>query len=181
MSQYALDYIDVASRLVEFREKHPDGSIQQHALDFREVGGKTWVIYTAAAYRTPDDVRPGHGTAWEQVPGKTNFTRDSEVQNAETSAWGRAIVAVLAADTKKGIASAEEVRNASETAKPTPATDPVFLQDALDGITQATNADELVTVRGFIGQGITDGKCSNQDRDNLKKRYAAKEREIANA
>ena len=29
---------------------------------------------------------------------------------AETSAWGRAIVAALAADTKRGVASADEVR-----------------------------------------------------------------------
>lgn len=106
-----LDYIDVASRIVEFRTKHPEGSLQQVSLDFREVNSAWWVIYTAAAYRTPDDGRPGIGTAWEPIPGRTNFTRDSEVQNAETAAWGRAIVAALAADTKKGIASAEEVRN----------------------------------------------------------------------
>lgn len=105
------DYNDVASRIVEFREKHPEGSLQQVALDFREVADTWWVIYTAAAFRTPDDPRPGIGTAWEPVPGKTNFTRDSELQNAETAAWGRAIVAALAADTKKGIASSEEVRN----------------------------------------------------------------------
>lgn len=106
-----LDYIDVASRIVEFRTKHPEGSLQQVSLDFREVNNGWWVIYTAAAYRTPDDERPGIGTAWEPIPGRTNFTRDSEVQNSETAAWGRAIVAALAADTKKGIASAEEVRN----------------------------------------------------------------------
>jgi hypothetical protein len=109
--QFALDYIDVAERIVEFRTKHPDGSLQQLSLEFKEVAGGWWAVYTAAAYRSPDDVRPGHGTAWEPVPGKTNFTRDSEVQNAETAAWGRAIVAALAADTKRGIASAEEVRN----------------------------------------------------------------------
>lgn len=106
-----LDYIDVATRIVEFREKHPDGSLQQQHLEFVEVAGQAWVVYTAAAYRSPDDIRPGVGTAWEPVPGKTNFTRDSELQNAETAAWGRAIVAALAADTKKGIASSEEVRN----------------------------------------------------------------------
>jgi hypothetical protein len=109
--QFALDYIDVAERIVEFRTKHPDGSLQQVSLDFREVAGGWWVVYTAAAYRNPEDPRPGIGTAWEPVPGKTNFTRDSELQNAETAAWGRAIVAALAADTKRGIASAEEVRN----------------------------------------------------------------------
>lgn len=106
------DYNDVAARIGDLRDKHPQASLQQVALDFREVAGQSWVIYTAACYRTPDDERPGIGTAWEPVPGRTQFTRDSEVQNAETSAWGRAIVAALAADTKKGVASAEEVRNA---------------------------------------------------------------------
>mgnify|MGYP000553615235 CR=1 FL=1 len=106
-----LDYIDVATRIVEFREKFPNGSLQQVDLRFENVGGKDFVIYTAAAYRAPDDQRPGIGTAWEPVPGPTQFTRDSEVQNAETAAWGRAMVAALAVDTKKGIASSEEVRN----------------------------------------------------------------------
>jgi hypothetical protein len=82
-------------------------------MDFREFAGQSWVIFTAAAYRNPEDSRPGMGTAWEPVPGKTPYTRGSELQNAETAAWGRAIVAVLAADTKRGIASREEVRNRS--------------------------------------------------------------------
>lgn len=109
-----LDYIDVATRIVEFREKFPEGSLQQVDLKFVQVAGKDWVVYTAAAYRSPDDTRPGVGTAWEPVPGPTQFTRDSEVQNAETAAWGRAMVAALAVDTKKGIASSEEVRNRQE-------------------------------------------------------------------
>jgi hypothetical protein len=106
-----LDYIDVATRIVEFREKYPTGSLQQLNYEFVNVNGKDWIVYTAAAFRTPDDERPGIGTAWEPIPGPTNFTRDSEVQNAETAAWGRAMVAALAVDTKKGIASSEEVRN----------------------------------------------------------------------
>lgn len=105
------DYNDVASRIREFREKHPDGSLQQQSLEFKTFGGKDWIVYTAAAYRTPDDQRPGIGTAWEQVPGKTNFTKDSELQNAETAAWGRALIAVGAADAKKGVASREEIQN----------------------------------------------------------------------
>ena len=122
--QLDLDYIDVAARIVEFRTKHPSGSLQQASLEFKEVAGKWWVIYTAAAYRDPEDVRPGIGTAWEPVPGKTNFTRDSELQNAETAAWGRAIVAALAADTKRGIASSEEIRNRrADQAAPEP--DPI--------------------------------------------------------
>ena len=97
-------------RLRLFKEKYPDGSLQQESLQFIDFAGKSWVVYTAAAYRSPDDIRPGHGTAWEPVPGTSSFKRDSEVMNAETSAWGRAVLAVLAADSKR-IASRDEVQN----------------------------------------------------------------------
>lgn len=102
------DYNDVPSRIAEFREKHPDGSLQSEVV---ETGHPGFVAVKGYAYRTPDDPRPGVGLAWEPVPGATAFTKDSELQNAETSAWGRAIIAVGAADAKKGIASQEEIRN----------------------------------------------------------------------
>ncbi|TIH26074.1 hypothetical protein [Subtercola vilae] len=111
-------YIDVAERIVEFRTAYPNGSLQQVSLEFvRGFGTKDWVVYTAAAYRTPEDERPGIGTAWEPVPGPTNFTRDSEVQNAETAAWGRAMVATLSVDAKV-IASKQEVL--ARTSEPIP-------------------------------------------------------------
>jgi hypothetical protein len=125
-------YNTVAERIVEFREKHPDGCLQQVKYELLEVpvygrvkvavgdteveevqktGVRVYIAFTAAAYRSPDDKLPGIGTAWEPIPGPTSFTRDSEMQNAETAAWGRALVAVLAADTKKGIATHDEVAN----------------------------------------------------------------------
>lgn len=143
---FASDYNDVAARLVEFREKHPEGSLQQVSLDFREVAGTWWVIYTAAAYRSADDTRPGHGTAWEPVPGWTPFTKGSEVQNSETSAWGRAIVAALAADTKKGIASAEEVRASQERQRVSPAD---ALRDELRDLCQRRGLDLLQVAQDF--------------------------------
>jgi hypothetical protein len=112
-----LDYIDVATRIVEFREKFPTGSLQPwerpyvEKVEMPDGKIKSFMVYSAAAYRSPDDTLPGVGYAWEPIPGPTNFTRDSELQNAETAAWGRAMVAALAVDTKKGIASSEEVRN----------------------------------------------------------------------
>lgn len=148
-----LDYIDVAARIVEFRTKHPQGSLQQESLDFREFGGKSWVIYTACAYRTPDDFRPGMGTAWEEVPGVTPFTKGSELQNAETAAWGRAIVAALAADTKRGIASAEEVRGGQarekvrkEPAKPVDDLPVEALMIAHEAVITALSDDTLQTI-----------------------------------
>lgn len=118
------DYIDVAQRIAEFRIKHPEGSLQPlnpgQPFEIREIAGTdkngkevrgTFIIYTAAAYRSPDDPRPGVGCAYEVFPGRTPYTAGSELQNAETAAWGRAIVAALAADTRAGVASQQEVRN----------------------------------------------------------------------
>ena len=104
------NYNEVADRIREFRTKFPDGSLQQVDLKFLDFAGKSWVVYTAAAYRSPDDAHPGIGTAWEPVPGLTPYTKNSEVMVAETSAWGRAMVAALAVDAQK-IASADEVAN----------------------------------------------------------------------
>jgi hypothetical protein len=117
------DYIDVAARITEFRTKHPGGYLAplNPAEPFRIVRiaqsraddspDRVFIVVVAGAYREPGDTSPGVGMAWEQFPGTTPYTRNSELMNAETSAWGRAIIAVGAADSKKGIASAEEVRN----------------------------------------------------------------------
>ena len=111
------DYIDVAARIVEYRGIYPTGALQPwrdpYILEVKMPDGsiKSFMVYSAAAYGSPDDKLPGVGYAWEPIPGPTPFTRDSELQNAETAAWGRAMVAKFAVDTKKGIASMEEVRN----------------------------------------------------------------------
>jgi hypothetical protein len=119
------DYIDVAARITEFRTKHPNGTLAPLNPDkpydiIRMLEGvtkdgksieQTFIVVVAAAYREPGDPHPGVGMAWEVFPGRTPYTMGSELMNAETSAWGRAIIAVGAADSKKGIASAEEVRN----------------------------------------------------------------------
>ena len=114
---FAKDYVDVAQRLREMREIYPQLTLTQVDLKFITFGGQDWVVYTAAAYRTPDDQRPGVASAWECIPGKTPYTKDSELQNAETSAWGRALVAI-GADTRKGIATAEDVKAREYTSRP---------------------------------------------------------------
>jgi hypothetical protein len=102
------DYVDVKTRIAEFKKEYPDGRLTS---DIVESGFEGFITVKAYAYRTPDDPTPGTGLAWEPVPGPTTYTKDSELQNAETSAWGRAIVAALIADASAGVASADEVRN----------------------------------------------------------------------
>jgi hypothetical protein len=107
------DYVDVAERIRIFRDRFPEGSLQpldpSEPFQILEVGGQTFVVYTAVAYRSPTDTLPGIAVSWEPFPGKTPYTAGSELMNAETAAWGRAIIAALVADSKK-IASLDEVR-----------------------------------------------------------------------
>lgn len=133
MSGYSMDdYVDVAQRIQDFKEAFPDGTLRPadptKPYVVETIGEQTFIVYAAAAYRSETDLAPGIGIAWEPFPGKSNFTRDSELQNAETSAWGRAIIAVLASTSKK-IASKQEVRNrrADEEAAPA-ANDPAVVR-----------------------------------------------------
>ena len=107
MSNFKMDdYVPVNERIEAFYAKHPDGSIQSEIVELTE--GR--VTVKAYAYRSDEDTRPGIGHSSLNIPGSTSFTKGSEIENAETSAWGRAIAA-LGFEVKRGIASAEEARN----------------------------------------------------------------------
>jgi len=129
MSNFMDSYVDVAERIRIFKEQYPTGCLRPfnpaEPFKIMEIGGREFIVYTACAYRTPDDAMPAVAVAAEPSIGKTSFTKDSEVMNAETSAWGRAIVACLAADTQK-IASANEVRNRQqESTQPVASVTPI--------------------------------------------------------
>jgi hypothetical protein len=108
------NYVDVPTRIKQLREKHPDAVLRpaNPAEPFRimTIGNREFIVYTAACYRSPEDPMPAIAVAAEPVIGSSAFTRNSEVMNAETSAWGRAIMAALAVD-EPHIASREEVEN----------------------------------------------------------------------
>lgn len=108
------DYKQVPERIADLKEKHPDARLRpvnpDKPFEIVTVGDRTFVVYAAACYRDADDPLPAIGVAWEPFPGRTPYTKDSELMNAETSAWGRAIVAALRSESK-AIASAEDVRN----------------------------------------------------------------------
>jgi hypothetical protein len=112
------NYVDVPHRIKLFYEKYPEGSLAMDPqLTFQTVGDQVIVIGRAFAYRNANDEKPGIGTAQEYLPGKTNFTRGSEIQNLETSCWGRAIGA-LGIGIDKSVATREEVELAMERNQP---------------------------------------------------------------
>jgi hypothetical protein len=122
MSHDLSGYEEVPDRIARFIAQYPDGRLSgEHKII--EVGGNTVVEYVAYAYRHVGDENPGRGVTWEPYPGRTPYTKDSEVENAETSAWGRALAAI--GFTGKKIGTAEEVANAQarrgeDTGRPNP-------------------------------------------------------------
>lgn len=111
-------YVEVNERIAAFYAKYPNGSLQSE-WEMREIGGEQLVVVTAYAYRDPYDARPGMGTAWEPYPGRTPYTKGSELMVGETSAWGRAI-ASLGFKVNRSVASADEIR-AAEARRAAPA------------------------------------------------------------
>lgn len=126
MSERRLDgYVEVNERIAAFYERYPDGNLSCGGWYMKTLGEQQFVVYKALAHRHPTDRMPAVGMAWEPFPGKTSFTEDSELMNAETSAWGRALAA-LGFEVKRGVASKEEAaaRNGVQTNNNASATTP---------------------------------------------------------
>lgn len=102
------DYVDVPHRLAEALKRWPDLRTQETDWETLTLGDSTYVAVTVTVWRTPDDPLPAIARSVEPYPGKTPYTRDSEWENAATSALGRAI-GYMIAFTK--MAPAEAVRN----------------------------------------------------------------------
>ena len=155
------DYKQVPERIADFKAKHPEGSLRplnpERPYEIVSVEGQTFIVYSAAAFRHPLDPAPGVGTAWELVPGKTPYTKLSELQNAETSAWGRAIVAVLASESK-AVASAEDVRNRkADHAAPESRREVPERVRAMLAAVEALPADAADAVMAEIRQAVWNG------------------------
>lgn len=102
-------YIEVNERVIAFRKVLPDGFIKTHIVSL-ENGVCTMVA--VVGYYTEDgkEIILGTGTAQEKE-GSTFINKTSYIENAETSAVGRALgMCGFGIDTS--IASKEEVENA---------------------------------------------------------------------
>jgi hypothetical protein len=85
------DYVQVKDRIAKFYELFGGGRLVTDRVEIWMEDGTPRVVVKALAYRTVDDPHPGVGWSWMELPGRTPYTKGSEVENAETSAWGRAI------------------------------------------------------------------------------------------
>ena len=107
------DYVDVATRLKELLEKYPEASVEASQPRLITVDGSNFVEVTVTISA---DGRMARASAWEPIPGKTPYTKDSEMMNAETSALGRAC-GMWGIGLKKSVASLDEVRARREASK----------------------------------------------------------------
>lgn len=122
------DYVDVAERISQLFAKYPDASIQTNFEGVHDIAGQSYLIVKATVYRTPDDPTPGIDYAWELVPGRTPYTKGSELMVGSTSATGRAI-SMLGIATKRSIATKQEIQAAkSRQGEPSPDYEPAYVK-----------------------------------------------------
>lgn len=81
------NYSTVADRLPQFWTDNPDGRIVTELL----VDDGTRVLIRAAIYRHRDDLVPTTVGFAEEIRGSSRVNETSAVENAETSAVGRAL------------------------------------------------------------------------------------------
>ena len=133
-------YVEVKDRIAIFYELFATGRLVTVGVQLTtEPDGKPRMMVEAAAYRTPDDPLPGRGWSWMELPGSTPYTKGSELENTETSAWGRAI-ASLGILVDRSIASAQEVQNKQTETQPTHA-------DGLQGTAEMGKGDADFSLR----------------------------------
>ena len=146
------NYVEVADRLREWYEKYPTARIVTSVLEHTEKR----VIVRAEVFRKAEETLPaGAGHSALAIPGTTPYTRGAELENAETSAIGRALVA--AGLPSKKVASADEVLSKRAAAVFDDVAD--LALPPIDTVVVAANPVAAV------GMELAAGKCRVHGRD----------------
>ena len=101
-------YVTVNERLTQALALWEDLRVTEAQPRIIEVNGAMFIEVSVTVFRSPDDPMPCTAHAWEPIPGRTPYTKDSEMMNASTSALGRAL-GLMGIGTAGSISSADEV------------------------------------------------------------------------
>lgn len=112
-------YVDVAARLRLALACHPMLRVTESAPIVRNLGERAYIEVAVTVHRDPDDTHPVTAHAWEPWPGRTPFTRDSEMMNAATSALGRAL-GYMGYGIDRGLATVDEITNRQDIPQEAP-------------------------------------------------------------
>ena len=110
MSAFNLgDYVDVPTRLAEALKRWPDLRIQETKPVIVTVDNQQYVEISCTVWNDAADLLPTVAYCWEPIPGRTPYTKGSEMMNASTSCLGRAL-GMKGMGIGKSIASRNEVQ-----------------------------------------------------------------------
>jgi len=112
------NYVDVPTRLKLALERWPELRVQEMGYRLEQFADQPVLVCEVRVYRDPDDKYPSVATAAEPLPGKTPYTRDSELMVGFTSALGRAL-GYMGIGITSSIASANEVAARQTADRPT--------------------------------------------------------------
>ena len=154
------DYVDVPTRLAEALKRWPDLRIQETKPVIVTVDNQQYVEISCTVWRDCTDLMPTVAYCWEPIPGKSPFTRGSEMMNASTSCLGRAL-GFLGMGIGKSIASRNEV----QARQPGPLAEVVPIKDFEQPFGDTTDTKEYATPkqRGMIRARAFDKNLTNTE------------------
>jgi hypothetical protein len=160
------DYETVDDRLHRYWTEYPEGRIHTELVFHDE----TRFIVKAYAYVHYDNEAPSATGYAEERVGSSPVNKTSALENAETSAVGRAL-ANLGLSPKGARPSREEMGKADRTAGDLPA-------ETLQAIEQAMLAAPTVQVLTTVGERAGKQDMSAAQRDHLRTVYLQRKNEL---
>jgi hypothetical protein len=155
------DYVDVPTRLAEALKRWPDLRIQETKPIIVTVDNQQYVEISCTVWRDSTDLMPTIAYCWEPIPGRTPYTKGSEMMNASTSCLGRAL-GFLGMGIGKSIASRNEV----QARQPGPLAEVKPIRDDLEqpfGDTTNTKQYASPKQRGMIRARAFEKKIGTSD------------------
>ena len=155
------DYVDVPTRLAEALKRWPNLRIQETRPVIVTVDNQAYVEISCTVWRDDTDPLPTTAYCWEPIPGRTPYTKGSEMMNASTSCLGRAL-GFLGMGIGKSIASRNEV----QARQPGPLAEVTPIRDDLEqpfGDTTDTKQYASPKQRGMIRAKAFEKKIGTSD------------------